>query len=108
MQCAEAAVNGMNLYAPRHCRTTTNNGQTPFEAEWMIEVSDRIVEQAWDRKAADEFLGKLAKTFDGKTPQEGFGITDCYDLIRHKPKPVYEEGIQYARQQLSEMGLAMH
>ena len=107
MQCAEAVVNGMNLYAPRHCRTTTNNGQTPFEAEWMIEVSDRIVELGWDRNAVNGFLAKLAKAFEGKTPQTGYGITDCYDLIRHKPKPVYEEAIQLARKQLTEMGLEM-
>ena len=38
MQSIEAPINGMNLYAPRHCRTTVNHGQTPLEAEWMIEV----------------------------------------------------------------------
>ena len=36
MQAVEAPINGMNLYAPRHCRTTVNHGQTPVEAEWIL------------------------------------------------------------------------
>ncbi|MBZ5584101.1 MAG: hypothetical protein LAQ30_18185, partial [Acidobacteriia bacterium] len=47
MQAIEAPINGMNLYAPRHCRTTVNHGQTPLEAEWMIEVSDAVIEQGF-------------------------------------------------------------
>jgi hypothetical protein len=108
MQCAEAVVNGMNLYAPRHCRTTTNRGQTPFEAEWMIEVSDQIIEKRWDRKSANEFLNRLAEIFEGKTPQDGYSITECYDLINHQPKTEYEKVAKHVRKKLTELGLAMN
>lgn len=107
MQSIEAPINGMNLYAPRHCRTTTNHGQTPFEAEWMIEVSDAVIRQGLDRKGANELLKNLAKTFEGKKPEEGYNITDCYDLIYHKPKPEYERTYHKVKKQLSEMGLEL-
>ena len=77
MQSIEAPVNGMNLYAPRHCRTTTNRGQTPLEAEWMIEVSDAMIKQGFDRKSANDLLAKLAKRLEGEKPQEGYSITEC-------------------------------
>ncbi len=107
MQSMEAPINGMNLYAPRHCRTTTNRGQTPLEAEWMIEVSDAVIEQGLDRKEANEFLAKLAKIFQGRKPQEGYEITECYDLVNHRPKPDYERAYMDVKKQLREMGLAL-
>lgn len=107
MQSIEAPINGMNLYAPRHCRTTENRGQTPLEAEWMIEVSDAVISQGLDRKGANELLAKLAKTFEGKKPQEGYEITECYDLVHHKPRPEYEGVYAHAKKQISEMGLLL-
>ncbi|MGA2464171.1 MAG: monomethylamine:corrinoid methyltransferase [Thermodesulfobacteriota bacterium] len=105
MQSTEAPINGMNLYAPRHCRTTTNHGQTPLEAEWMIEVSDAVIEQAFDRKSANEFIGKLAKRFEGAKPQDGYSVTECYDLVHHNPKPEYEKVYMGVKKELKEMGL---
>jgi methylamine--corrinoid protein Co-methyltransferase len=105
MQSIEAAINGMNLYAPRQCRTTTNHGQTPLEAEWMIEVSDAVIERGFDRQGANELVAKLAKRFKGEKPQEGYSITECYDLVRHKPKPDYEKIYMNVKKQLREMGL---
>jgi methylamine--corrinoid protein Co-methyltransferase len=105
MQSIEAPINGMNLYAPRQCRTTTNHGQTPLEAEWMIEVSDAVIEQGFGRKAANELLAKLAQRFQGEKPQEGYSITECYDLAHHKPKPDYERIYGNVKKQLTEMGL---
>ena len=107
MQSIEAPINGMNLYAPRHCRTTTNRGQTPFEAEWMIEVSDAVIKQGLDRKGANELLTKLAKTFEGKKPQEGYEITECYDLVHHRPNSAYERVYASIKKQISEMGLVL-
>jgi methylamine--corrinoid protein Co-methyltransferase len=107
MQSIEAPINGMNLYAPRHCRTTTNRGQTPFEAEWMIEVSDAVIKQGLDRKGANELLAKLAKTFEEKKPEEGYEITECYDIVHHRPKPNYEEVYVGVKEQLREMGLSL-
>jgi hypothetical protein len=107
MQSIEAPINGMNLYAPRHCRTTTNHGQTPLEAEWIIEVSDAVIEQGFDRQGGNELLRKLARRFEGEKPQDGFSITECYDLIHHKPKPDYEKVYLSAKRQLTEMGLTL-
>jgi methylamine---corrinoid protein Co-methyltransferase len=107
MQSIEAPINGMNLYAPRHCRTTTNHGQTPFEAEWMIEVSDAVIAQGLDRRGADELLGKLAQRLAGEKPAPGYGITECYDLTQHKPNPEYEEIYIRVKGQLKEMGLKL-
>jgi methylamine--corrinoid protein Co-methyltransferase len=107
MQSIEAPINGMNLYAPRHCRTTTNHGQTPLEAEWMIEVSDAVINQGFDRQGANELLHRLAKSFEGKKPAEGFDITECYDLIHHRPLPQYQKVYVDVKKQLTDIGLKL-
>lgn len=107
MQAVEAPVNGMNLYAPRHCRTTMNHGQTPVEAEWMIEVSDAVIDQGMDRQGANELLERIAGRFEGQKPADGFDITQCYDLVHHQPKPAYREAIDRVRAGLREMGLRL-
>jgi len=107
MQSIEAPINGMNLYAPRHCRTTTNHGQTPLEAEWMIEVSDAVIEQGFDRKTANDLLVKLANRLEGEKPREGYSITECYDLIHHKPNPDYEKVYLTVKEELKKMGLSL-
>jgi len=107
MQSIEAPINGMNLYAPRHCRTTINHGQTPLEAEWMIEVSDAVIEQGFDRQGANELLAKLAKRLEKEKPAEGYAITECYDLIHHKPAPDYEKTYISVKEQLTKMGLKL-
>jgi len=106
MQAIEAPINGMNLYAPRQCRTTTNRGQTPLEAEWMIEVSDAVIENGVDRQGADELLGKIAVRLENEKPAEGYDITDCYDLIRHRPLPVYQQAYSAVKKEIVNMGLA--
>jgi len=105
MQSIEAPINGMNLYAPRHCRTTMNHGQTPLEAEWMIEVSDSVIGQGIDRKTANDILLKIAKTFEGEKPQTGFDITECYDLIHHNPKPEYQRTYTDVKERLKNIGV---
>jgi hypothetical protein len=107
MQAAEAPINGMNLYAPRHCRTTMNHGQTPVEAEWMIEVSDAVIDQGMDRQGANELLGRIAGRFEGQKPAAGYDITECYDLVRHQPKAAYREAIKRVKAGLGEMGLTL-
>ena len=106
MQSIEAPINGMNLYAPRHCRTTVNHGQTPLEAEWMIEVSDAVIEQGFDRQAGNELLGRIAARFENQKPAEGYDIGECYDLVHHQPKEPYREIYSSVKAELREMGLA--
>ena len=107
MQSIEAPINGMNLYAPRHCRTTINHGQTPLEAEWMIEISDAVIDQGFDRQGASELLTKLAKRLENEKPAPGYDIAECYDLIHHKPMPNYEKAYLSVKSQLTEMGLKL-
>jgi methylamine--corrinoid protein Co-methyltransferase len=107
MQSIEAPINGMNLYAPRHCRTTVNHGQTPLEAEWMIEVSDAAIDQGLDRQDGNELLRRIAQRFEGKEPDPGYDITECYDLIYHRPRPEYEQIHRRAKEQMKETGLRL-
>jgi len=107
MQSIEAAINGMNLYAPRHCRTTINHGQTPLEAEWMIEIADAVIEQEFSREAANVLITKIAGLFENKTPQDGYSITECYDLIHHRPKRDYEKVYNNVKNQLKALGLKL-
>jgi len=108
MQAIEAPINGMNLYAPRQARTTTNRGQTPLEAEWMIEVSDAVIEQGFDRQGANELLEKLTRRLEGEKPLEGYTITECYDLIHHRPLPEYQEAYISVKKELTDMGLKLN
>jgi len=105
MQAVEAPINGMNLYAPRHCRTTMNHGQTPLEAEWMIEVSDAVIEEGLDRRAGNELLGRIAALYEGEKPAAGLDIQECYDLIHHQPKEPYAEAYRRVKTKLRDMGL---
>ena len=105
MQSTEAPINGMNLYAPRHCRTTVNHGQTPLEAEWMIQVSDAVIEQGFDRQGANEILSRLANRIENEKPAEGFDISQCYDLVHHRPLPEYEKVYIKVKAELAKMGL---
>jgi hypothetical protein len=97
----------MNLYAPRHCRTTVNHGQTPLEAEWMIEVSDAVIDEGIDRQGGNELLRRIAQRLEGKKPAQGYDLTDCYDLIYHKPRPEYERIYFQVKKQLNEIGLKL-
>ena len=105
MQAAEAPINGMNLYAPRHCRTTVNHGQTPVEAEWMIDVSDAVIDEGLDRQGANELLTRIAGRFEGRQPAVGYDIGECYDLVRHQPQESYAEVIRQVKKELRDMGL---
>ena len=101
----EATINGANLYAPRHSRARMNAGQTPVEAEFMVEVSDATLAAGLDRKQGGELLTKLTQKLEGKHPEPGFTIQECYDLVNHRPSPDYERIHQQVKEQLTELGL---
>ena len=50
----------------------------------------------------------LAKRFEGKQPQDGSSIVECYDLNHYRPKPEYERIYLDVRKQLAEMGLVLN
>jgi hypothetical protein len=109
IRAVEAVVNGGNLYAPRHVRTETNLGQTPLEAEWLIEVSDAVIRSGYNgREKAGELLKRIInEKLNGKTPVRGKTILECYDLIRHEPKKEYRELYEKVKRELGTMGLEL-
>lgn len=101
----EATINGANLYAPRHSRARMNAGQTPVEAEFMVEVSDATLAAGLDRQRGGELLSRLTQKLEGRQPEPGFTIQECYDLVNHRPSPDYERIHQQVKEQLTELGL---
>lgn len=101
----EATINGANLYAPRHSRARMNAGQTPLEGEFMVEVSDATLAAGLDRKRGGELLVKLTQKLEGRHPEPGFTIQECYDLINHRPSPEYGQIHMQVKEQLTELGL---
>ncbi|MHB1413702.1 MAG: monomethylamine:corrinoid methyltransferase [Chloroflexota bacterium] len=106
IRCVEAPINGANLYAPRHCRARMNAGQTPLEAEWMLEVSDATLRAGLDRAKAGDVLWKINERLNGRQPEPGFTIQECYDLVRHRPSREYHEIYLGVKEYLAELGLA--
>lgn len=73
----------------------------------MIEVSDAVIDQGIDRQGGNELLRRIAQRLDGENPPEGYDITDCYDLIYHKPRPEYERFYFQVKKRLNEIGLKL-
>ncbi len=105
LRSVEAAINGANLYAPRHSRAQMNAGQTPVEAEFMVEVADATMKTGLDRGRASEMLSKLAEELKTRKPEPGYTIQECYDLINHKPKPDFLKAYMKVKDSLSKLGL---
>ena len=105
MRCVEAPINGANLYAPRHSRARINAGQTPLEAEWMLEVSDAAIRAGLNHDSAGEILWRIAEKLGGRQPEPGLPIQECYDLVRHEPLPNYRQVYQKVKEELSALGL---
>ena len=56
----------------------------------MLEVADATQGAGLTRETAAAILWKLAGKLEGRTPEPGYPITECYDLVHHKPGPEYE------------------
>ncbi|MDP3061610.1 MAG: monomethylamine:corrinoid methyltransferase [Chloroflexota bacterium] len=105
LRAIEGTINGANLYAPRHSRAMMNAGQTPVEAELMIEVSDATLAAGLDRGRGSEVLSRLAEVLAQRKPEPGMTIQQCYDLVHHRPKPELEKAYQKVKEELSALGL---
>lgn len=101
----EAPINGASLYAFRRSRAKMNAGQTPLEAEWMLEVADATQRAGLTRETATPILWQLAEKMKGRMPEEGYPIQECYDLVRHKPSPEYECIYLSVKEDLGTLGL---
>jgi hypothetical protein len=102
----EAPLNGASLYAYRRSRAKMNAGQTPLEAEWMLEVADATQRAGLTRATATPLLWALAEKLKGRVPEEGVPIQECYDLVRHRPSPAYERIYLSVKDELARLGLA--
>lgn len=106
LRSIEAAVNGANLYVPRVSRSRMNGGQTPADAELMIEASDAAIRTGIKRGEVYEmFKPIIEKLLANSTPEPGKLITECYDLQRHKPSTEYQELITRVKDEFSGCGL---
>jgi len=82
-----------------------NAGQTPVEAEFMVEVSDAVLKAGLDRSRASEMLVKLAEKLSTRQPRPGYTIQECYDLVNHRPSPEFQKIYMSVKEELSTMGL---
>ncbi len=106
LRSVEATVNGANLYVPRVSRSRMNGGQTPADAELMIEASDAAISTRVKRSEVyPMFKPVITKLMANPTPEPGKLITECYDLQRHKPSPEYKELITRVKNEFRDCGL---
>jgi methylamine--corrinoid protein Co-methyltransferase len=101
----EGQINGGNLYVTRHSKPQINAGQTPLEAEWMIEVADATLRAGLDRSGAARICRALHEPLKGRKSEPGRHICDCYDLLHHRPLPDYERIYRQLKDDLSALGL---
>jgi len=101
-----APVNGYNLYIPRQGRARMNASQTPLEAEWVYEVAVATMKSDLDKGQVSELLQRVAAKVDGSAPEEPVHISECYDLVHHRPLPGYERIYLEVKEELASMGLA--
>jgi len=101
----EAQINGGNLYVVRHSRAQMNAGQTPFEAEWAVEVADATLRAGLDRVAAGRICRALEERIRGHRPEPGRSITECYDLAHRRPMPEYYDLYLRLKEDLGGLGL---
>ena len=101
----EAPLNGASLYAVRRSRAKMNAGQTPLEAEWMLEVAEATQRAGLTRETATPILWALAEELEGRVPEEGYLIQECYDLVNHRPSPEYERVYLSVKDKLARLGL---
>ena len=106
LRSIEATVNGANLYVPRVSRSRMNGGQTPADAELMIEASDAAIRSGVKRDDVyPMFKPVITKLMTSTTPEPGKLITECYDLQRHRPSPEYQELIARVKKEFEDCGL---
>jgi|Deesub1362A_J573_1020465.scaffolds.fasta_scaffold00050_25 methylamine--corrinoid protein Co-methyltransferase len=103
----QAPLNGQNLYAPRHSRPEMNRGQTPLEAEFMIEVSDAVIDSRFTREEANEILKPLTDELLKLELERGKHIQETYDLVTHKPKEEFAKIYERVKERLREVGLSI-
>lgn len=106
LRSIEATVNGANLYVPRVSRSRINGGQTPADAELMIEASDATIRTRMKRNEIyGAFKPVITKLMGNTVPEPGKLITECYDLQRHRPSSEYQQLIAKVKKEFRDCGL---
>ena len=83
-----------------------NGGQTPADAELMIEASDAAIRTRIKRNEVyPMFKPIIKKLMANSTPEPGKLITECYDLQHHKPSSEYQELIERVKKEFKDCGL---
>lgn len=102
---AAIPINGGNVGISRVWRATMNASQTPLEATWGYEVAEASMRSGLDRESAGDFLRKLDERVRGVVTEPTVHINECWDLVRGKPLPAYEEKYLRVKDEVARMGL---
>jgi len=98
-------INGGNLMGSRQNRARIDACQNPLEAEWVYELAQASMRAGLDRETASDVLRKVNEIVAGKEPEDTFHISQCYDLVRHRPLPQYEKTYLKVKEQVARLGL---
>ena len=100
-----AATNGLGLSSIRQGRARMNAAQTPLDHEWAYSVACATMNARIKRPQAGEIVARLAKKLEGRQPEPGMDIRECYDLVRHQPSADYDRKRQVLQDELVAWGL---
>ena len=71
----------------------------------MMEVADATQRAGLTRETAQPVMQAIAARLEGRAPEDGLPIQECYDLVHHRPSPNYERIYQETREELASLGL---
>lgn len=103
-----ATVLGSGLGIRRAARPQPNEGQSPLEIEWSIEVSDATLKAGLGLQDVEDVMKALNKRYAG-TPiprVKKKTVTEVYDLVRHRPREEYQQVYDDIKQEYTDLGLA--
>lgn len=103
-----ATVLGSGLGIRRAARPQPNEGQSPLEIEWSVEVSDATLKAGLGLQGVEDAMRALNKRYVG-TPIPRVTkktVTEVYDLIRHQPRAEYQQVYEDVKQEYRDLGLA--
>ena len=107
LDAMSATVLGSGLGIRRAARPQPNEGQSPLEIEWSIEVSDATIRAGMGLEEVGEVMKTVNKRVEG-TPvprTEKKKVTEVYDLVRHRPTKEYQEVYEKVKKEYTELGL---
>ena len=103
-----ATVLGSGLGIRRAARPQPNEGQSPIEIEWSVEVSDATIKAGMGLQDVEDVMKTLNKRYTG-TPIPRIKkktVTEVYDLVRHRPSDEYQRVYEEVKKEYMDLGLA--